>query len=402
MAQVGDEIDRLSGHSIASLNKALHEHLDEGGFQIMDDLSKQIFPSVFGAIKNCLYKPLRKHPLYKEVEFVWTGSTAEGVNIPNFERRGDGKPHLEFEMDILCVFRDIEIGRSADSPAILMKQEDTSEGYFVLFLNDKEYRRRWAQFSIVPSDPKRKGEVYLNPLLMVEDLYRQIEHIFAQIPLLNERFRLKFNPPAVTLSLSLDFQNITINCDLVVALELPSDCLPKEYPSWVKVHGKPNWLSEEAFGKLQHEHLHLVGKCSPSGQQKVEWRLSFSVIELVLMQEIASQCAAAITCYRVFKQIRFWHLKCPDILHSYHLKMVFFRACHKYPLSLWTDSNFAANLLGLLDDLFYCLATKSLPSYFIPHYNLIERIHSDFLFTLLDKLNEVRKDRVKNITDLKR
>lgn len=128
MAQVGDEIDRLSGHSIASLNKALHEHLDEGGFQVMDDLSKQIFRYVFGAIKNCLYKPLRKHPLYKEVEFVWTGSTAEGVNIPNFERRGDGKPHLEFEMDILCVFRDIEIGRSADSPAILMKQEDKSEG----------------------------------------------------------------------------------------------------------------------------------------------------------------------------------------------------------------------------------------------------------------------------------
>lgn len=134
----------------------------------------------------------------------------------------------------------------------------------------------------------------------------------------------------------------------------------------------------------------------------MEWRLSFSVIELVLMQEIASQCAAAITCYRVFKQIRFWHLEYPDILHSYHLKMVFFRACHKYPLSLWTDSNFAANLLGLLDDLFYCLATKSLPSYFIPHYNLIEAIHSDFLFTLLDKLNEVKKDPVKNITDLKR
>lgn len=179
------------------------------------------------------------------MEFVWTGSTAEGVNIPNFEQRGDGKPHLEFEMDILCVFRDIEIGRSADSPAILMKQEDTSEGYFVLFLNDKEYRRRWAQFSIVPSDPKRKGEMYLNPLLMVEDLHRQIEHIFAQIPLLTERFRLKFNPPAVTLSMSLDFQNMTINCDLVVALELPSDCLPKEYPS-CRIMGKSTWKAKLA------------------------------------------------------------------------------------------------------------------------------------------------------------
>ena len=77
MAEAG--IDRLSGNSIASLNEALQKHLDGGGFQVMDDLSKKLFPSVFGAIKNCLYKPLRKHPLYREVEFVWTGSTAEGV-----------------------------------------------------------------------------------------------------------------------------------------------------------------------------------------------------------------------------------------------------------------------------------------------------------------------------------
>lgn len=397
-----EEIDRLSGHSIVSLNEALQKHLDGGGFKVMDDISKQIFPSVFSAIKNCLYKPLRKHPLYKEVEFVWTGSTAEGVNIPNFERRGDGKPHLEFEMDILCVFRDIKIGRSADSPAILMRQEDTSEGYFVVFLNDHEYRKRWGNFSIVPSDPKRKGEMYLNPLLIVDDLYKQIEHIFAQIPMLSERFQLEFNPPAVTLSLSLDFQKITINCDMVVALELPSFCLPKEYPSWVKVHGQPSWLSDELFDKVQEETLHLVGKCSPKGQAKVEWRLSFSVTELFLLQEIAVQCPAAITCYRVLKQIRFWHLKCPDFIHSYHLKMLFFKACHRLPVGSWTESNFAANLLGLLDDLFHCLATQSLPSYFIPGCNLIEGVHSDFLLTLLHKISEVRKDPIKNITNLKR
>jgi len=52
------------------------------------------------------------------------------VYIPNFESGGCGKPYLEFEMDILCVFRDLKVGRSADSPAILMKQEDTGEGYF--------------------------------------------------------------------------------------------------------------------------------------------------------------------------------------------------------------------------------------------------------------------------------
>lgn len=399
---MADAVDLVSGHAISSLNEALVKYLGDGGFQSMDDLSKQVFPSVFGAINNCLYKPLRKHPLYQQVEFVWTGSTAEGVNIPNFERRGNGKPHLEFEMDIMCVFRDIKVGRSADSPAILMKQEDTSEGYFVVFLNDQECRKRWADFSISPSDPKRKDEMYLNPLLMVEDMYKQMEHIFAQIPLLKERFHLEFNPPAVTLSMSLDFQKITINCDIVVTLELPADCLPKEYPSWIKVHGQPNWLSDQSFEEVQCKPLHLVGKCSPKGQPKVEWRLSFSIIELFLMKEVALQCPAAITCYRVLKLVRFWHLKCPDILHSYHLKMLFFKACHKYVISLWTDSNMATNLLGPLDDLMHCLVMQSLPSYFIPGYNLIEGVHPDFLFTLLQKLSKVRKDPIGNITSLKR
>ena len=44
MAEAG--IDRLSGNSIASLNEALQKHLDGGGFQVMDDLSKQLFLSV--------------------------------------------------------------------------------------------------------------------------------------------------------------------------------------------------------------------------------------------------------------------------------------------------------------------------------------------------------------------
>lgn len=399
---MAEAIDLVSGHSFLSLNEAVANHLADGGFEAMDNLSDRMFPSVLGALNNCLYKPLRKHPLYEEVEFIWTGSTAEGVNIPNFERGGDGQPRLEFEMDILCVFRDIKVGRSADSPAILMKQEDTSEGYLVVYLRDQRYRERWGDYSIVPTDPKRKGEMYLNPLLLVEDLYKQIEHIFAQIPLLKDRFKLEFNPPAVTLSMSLDFQQITINCDLVVALELPSDCLPKQYPSWIKVHGRPNWLSEKSFEQVQQKPLHLVGKCSPNGQPKVEWRLSFSVTELFLMKELAVHCPAAITCYRMFKIVRFLHLKNPNILHSYHLKMLFLQACHNHPLSTWADSNLATNLLGLLDNLMHCLVMQSLPSYFIPGYNLIEGVHTDFLFTLLQKLSIVRKNPIESITNLKR
>ena len=86
------DIDRLSGQSLSTLNEALKDlFLKEGGFQSMDDISAKIFPSVFSAIQNCLQKLLRKHPRYADIEFVLSGSTSEGVNIPNMSRKADGR-----------------------------------------------------------------------------------------------------------------------------------------------------------------------------------------------------------------------------------------------------------------------------------------------------------------------
>lgn len=81
------DIDRVSGQSIMELNNALKDQFLGGeGFASMDGISAKIFPSVFAAIQNCLQKPLQKHPRYTDVEFVWSGSTSEGVNIPNMSR----------------------------------------------------------------------------------------------------------------------------------------------------------------------------------------------------------------------------------------------------------------------------------------------------------------------------
>mgnify|MGYP001793547660 CR=1 FL=1 len=400
------DIDRLSGESIFALNENIKKHLQESeGFQVMDDLSGQLFPSVVGALNNCLCKPLKKHPRYQNIELVWTGSTAEGVNIPNFDRDGSRAPELELEMDLLCVLRDFEVGRTFNSPAILMQQTDTADGYFVVFVQSPDYRQQWGNFCIIPSDPKRKQEMYLNPLLMIEDLFHQIEHIFKQIPLLAGSFHLEFNPPAVTLTLShsgINQKKVFIRCDIVIALALGASCLPKSYPSWIQVHGRPKLLSGESFLKIQEEELYLVGKCSPGGQAKVEWRLSFSKLELVLFKEIAARFPAAISCYRYFKLVRYWHLRHPNFLHSYHLKMIFLRACHTFPPVAWTEDNFAANLLGLLDILLHCMATKSLPSYFLPTCNLLEQVHQDFIYTLIQKLSQIRREPMKHLIDLQR
>jgi hypothetical protein len=304
---------------------------------------------------------------------------------------------MEFEMDILCVFRDVEIGTTMDSPVVMVQQEDTSKGYFLLYVNSPEYRQKWRHFCTVPSNPKRKGECYLNPLLMVDDLYKQIEHIFGQIPLLKEKFTLEFNPPAVTLCLG-GIDSVKVNCDVVVALELPISNLPPRFFPWTHSNGQPKWCKSDT----SQQSLHLVGKCSPEGQARVEWRLSFNRLELGLLREIHSRFPSAITCYRILKSIRLWHLNHPNFLHSYYLKMIFLRACHVFPTTCWSEDNIASNVLGLLDDLFHCLATRHLPSYFLSDCNLIEGVHPDFITTLVQKLSDIRRDPVQHIIELKR
>lgn len=218
-------------------------------------MDAKIFPSVFSALKNCLHKPLQRHPRYAGVEFLWTGSTSEGVNIPNMSKGADGKVEMEFEMDILCVFRDVEVGTARDSPVIMVQQEGTPKGYYLLYVNSPQYRLKWGHFCTSPTSPGRKSEMYLNPLLLVKDLFEQIEHIFGQIPLLKDKFKLEFNPPAVTLCLG-GFDSIKVSCDLVVALELPSRTLPGGFLPWMENHGKPAWLSDDTVQRLKNESLH--------------------------------------------------------------------------------------------------------------------------------------------------
>lgn len=394
------DIDRLSGLPIMELNNALKDQFIGGeGFASMDGISAKIFPSVFAAIQNCLQKPLQKQPRYTDFELVWSGSTSEGVNIPNMSRGASGKVEMELEMDILCVFRGIQVGTTASSPIVMVEQEGTTKGYFLLYVNSPDYRQKWGHLCTIPSSPKRRGEMYLNPLLIVEDMYKQIEHIFGQIPLLKDQFKLEFNPPAVTLRLG-SFDNVVVSCDLVVALELPLTSVPKGFFSWLQ--DQPKWLAEDTMQRLRNDNLHLVGKCSPRGQERVEWRLSYNRLELGLLREIQSKMPLAITCYRIFKSIRYWHLNHPGFLHSYHLKMIFLRACHNYPVSSWTEGQMASNILALLDDLFYCLATHHLPSYFFPGCNLIEGVHPDFIMTLIQTLSKIRKDPMQHIIELSR
>ena len=397
-------LDFVSGQTMKDINDGLaSKYIYENSFDNVDDLSKHMFPAVFSSITHCL-SALRKHPRYKNLEFIWAGSTAEGVNVPEMDKNVDNSVSLEFEIDILCVLKDIQIGRTFDSPAILMMQKDTTFGYFLVYMNDPGYRQLWYDCCIKPTSPTRRDtELYLNPLKLVEDLYKQIEHIYNQISVMKERFVVEFNPPAVTMTLKPESTSpVKISCDLVVALEIPYSVIPDSYPLWLGKSKKPDWLSDSAMKDIQDCCLHLVGKQSPLGQPRTEWRLSFNRVELIFFKTLKEKCPIAVTSYRILKLIRRWHLREPKILPSYFLKMIFFKACHRLSVSVWTEDSIAECVLGLLDDVIHSLATKKLASFFIPDYNLLEGKHSDFTETLVSKLINVRKDPIENILNVRR
>ena len=87
-----------------------------------------------------------------------------------------------------------------------------------------------------------------------------------------------------------------------------------------------------------------------------------------------------------------------NVLTSYHLKTVFFWQCEKIPASEWsTDTGLAVNLLWLLDELVYCVATHCLSHYFIAANNLFDHINPDFLSDVARTLSRIRRDPLRHV-----
>ncbi|KAI0237358.1 hypothetical protein LSAT2_012137, partial [Lamellibrachia satsuma] len=171
---------------------------------------------------------------------------------------------------------------------------------------------------------------------------------------------------------------------------------PKEADHWPTRQRPSGWPSKQLIQSVIAEGCHVVPTSHPKSRNPdVEWRHSFSVAELTLAQSLTD---SQLQCYVLLNAIVMHELNHSNVLSSYHLKTVFFWQCEKIPASEWSkDTGLAANLLWLLDELVYCVATHCLPHYFIPENNLFDHINLDFLSDVARTISSIRRDPLRHV-----
>ena len=167
--------------------------------------------------------------------------------------------------------------------------------------------------------------------------------------------------------------------DYVCAFQL------QEWPSFLRKNwinrNYETWPSRATAARILSSGLGLVPKSSPNGNSNLEWRLSFSLAEMALTMDLTS--SQKIT-YKYLKFLATEEFNNPKILHTYHLKTVFFWTLQELPPEKkWENALIGERLLDLFYYLIKCLKVGIIPNFFVPQMNILESISREKLDTVL-------------------
>ena len=179
------------------------------------------------------------------------------------------------------------------------------------------------------------------------------------------------------------YVNVGGSFDLVPAIE----CEGWPVKAREFIDREREWPSVALVRRIAQEGFHLVSKGSPEGNKDMEWRISFSVAEKTLFDNLSNLQRE---CYQIFKSIFYCELSGPEVLKSYHIKTIFLWACERLPAEYWVEDRLAQIIMGLLDDLLHCLETKSCPHYFIPEQNQFAHAPEELLLQYSRKVGKIR------------
>ncbi|XP_071126849.1 uncharacterized protein [Mytilus edulis] len=139
---------------------------------------------------------------------------------------------------------------------------------------------------------------------------------------------------------------------------------------------------------IKHGVLFVPIGVKGSTKEELEWRISFSVGEKLLIYTFTHtqlQCYALMKI--LLKDVIAADVNCRDLLCSYFLKTLMFWVSEELPTSIWKPANLIFCFLRCFHRLLYCVKFSVCPHYFIPENNLFEnKIKGRARDTLLNKL----------------
>ena len=170
---------------------------------------------------------------------------------------------------------------------------------------------------------------------------------------------------------------------------------PREAQCWPKRYRDNGWPTIATISNVLQHGCHVVyAQHRACKDDKYQWRLSFSVAEVILLQSWTQVQQIVYHLLRFFAKRELILMDCPkedEVLCTYHLKTLVLWTCEEMPLKWWNSSSVIAICCKLLHKLSEWLKRKYYPNYFIPEANLFnEPSRSAVLDEIERRLNKFR------------
>ncbi|XP_071124084.1 uncharacterized protein [Mytilus edulis] len=148
----------------------------------------------------------------------------------------------------------------------------------------------------------------------------------------------------------------------------------------------PSYNAKQSI--IKHGVLFVPIGVKGSPKEDIEWRISFSVGEKML---ISTFTHAQLLCYALLKillkDVIATDTECADLLCSYFVKTIIFWISEELPQSVWKPDNLIPCLMQCFNRLIYCVKYSACVHYFIPENNMFEnKLEGRAREILLDKL----------------
>ena len=162
---------------------------------------------------------------------------------------------------------------------------------------------------------------------------------------------------------------------------------PFEAQSWTKRRRTNRWPTQATISEIVQHGCHVVYvQHRACRNDEMQWRLSFSVAEVILLHSWTKVQQIVYHLLRFFSERELMEKNCPkenEVLCMYHLKTMMLWTCEETSSEWWNSSSVFAICYELLKRLLECIKRRYCPNYFIPEANLF---HNSYDSTLLEKI----------------
>src|SRR6218665_459559 len=168
--------------------------------------------------------------------------------------------------------------------------------------------------------------------------------------------------------------NFPSGVDIVRSIWCPQ--WPKEAQGWLNRPRLSGWPTIDIVSKVLQTGCHVVCVQHRSCRDdKLQWRFSFSLAEVILLQSWTQIQQIVYHLLRFFAKRELIQQNCPkddEVLCTYHLKTLMLWTCEERSSKWWSSSTLISICSELLQRLLEWLERRFFPNYFIPDANLFQ------------------------------